>query len=979
MSGLPSGTVTLLFTDIEGSTRLLLRLGAAYPAALDEHRRLLFGAIQSAGGRVLDTQGDACFASFGRASEAVVAAAATQRALAAHRWPDGVRVRVRLGIHTGEPTVTATGYAGLDVHRAARICSAGHGGQVLMSSTSADLVGTTLSPDLSLTELGSYRFKDFSFAERVYQLNMAGLPTSFPPPRSLDVSHRLPTQYRTLIGRDRELADCRRLLLDPETRLLTLTGAGGSGKTRLAVALADGAQQAFEDGVCFVSLASVTDARQVPSSVAQALGVRDVLTQQPRDLVVDVLSGREQLLILDNFEQILDAATFVADVLAACPRVRVLATSREPLHLTGEREYSVAPLELPATSLHSARQIYELAAPRLFVERAVEAKRDFVATDADAEVIAEICRRLDGLPLAIELAAARIRFLSPSALLGRLGHSLAVLTGGPRDLPARQQTLRAAIAWSHDLLDERDRTVFRRASVFVDTWSLEAGEAICSLDDDPLATLDALSSLVDKSLLRREESADGDARLRMLATIREFARGQLEASGELASIQRRHADHYLSVAEEAAPHLAVDANQLAWIERLDAERTNVAIAFSWSQGDTDDAARVDIGLRLSAALWHYWAVRSNAAEAQTRIAAILALAAHGPASSARGQALHGASILARDLSDYDATERLLRESLASARALHEPQQIADVLNNLGWLAVLRGDSAGARALLHESLALFQRLGDVHWKAVVLTRLGYVAFMEGDVLQAQRMGAEGATVARVMGDPAVLSNALVYLGLAQQYGGDLEQSRRCYEECLTLARPLGDRHLIAMALNMLGQLAVTQKSLDEASRLLREAVLLAREVGNVRRLSFLLAAVATLANARGDAEFAVRLDAASQSAAQSVGTVRAQAARANSERMVAAARAHLGATAADAAHDAGRQLSVEQAVSAALTWLGEDASEAAVGDRWQRSPWTVFGWSTGGPLHSPGADATRPSRHGTGSLPVYGEGGTVPPR
>jgi predicted ATPase/class 3 adenylate cyclase len=952
MTGLPAGTVTLLFSDIEGSTRLLLRLGTEYPAVLEQHRRLLGDAVAEAGGRVVDTQGDACFAVFVRASEAVTAAAAIQRALAAHPWPAGIRVRVRLGLHTGEPTVAGGSYAGLDVHRAARICSAGHGGQILVSSTTADLIEASLPGDLSLTELGSFRFKDFTFAERVYQLDVAGLPSTFPPLRTHEVANRLPGQHRSLIGRDRELAACRRLLVERTTRLLTLTGAAGSGKTRLAVAVAAELRDAFDDGVCFVPLAPVTDPALVAPSIAQALGVRDTSARSSRELLVDMLGPREQLLVLDNFEQVLDAAPLVADLLIACSRLTVLTTSREPLHLTGERELQVPPLELPPATLRSARRIYDLAAPRLFVERAAEAKLDFAPTDADAPVIAEICRRLDGLPLAIELAAARIRFLSPSALLARLNRRLAILTGGPRDLPARQQTLRAAIAWSHDLLDERDRTVFRRASVFVGGWTLEAAEAVCGFEDDPLATIDALASLVDKSLLRREELPDGDARFSMLETIRELALEHLEASGELEAIKRRHAEHFLALAEEAEPHLALDASQIEWIERLDAEVANLQAVIDWTQAAPDDPARAEIGLRLSAALWHYWAVRSSAAEARARIEAILGLAAAGPPSSARGKALHGASILARELSDYDASERLLGESLAIARQLDDRRQVADLLNSLGWLSVLRGDAVGARSLLEESLTLFDRLADAHWKAVVMTRLGYVSFMEGDYAAALRLGSEGATIARVIGDLQVLGDALVHLGVTQHFNGELGQARQRYEECLSIARRLGDRHLIGMTLNFLGQVSVMQRSYDEAGRILREVLLLAREVGNIRRQSFTLSAAATLAAARGDPERAVRLDGAAQAAAESIGAVLARPAREVWDAQIDAARAALGEPAATVAWEAGRRTPLDRAVDEALGWLGHDDGngddEATAAARWQGSPWSVVEWE-----HAPG--------------------------
>ncbi|MCC7368442.1 MAG: tetratricopeptide repeat protein [Chloroflexi bacterium] len=983
MTGLPAGTVTLLFSDIEGSTRLLLRLGAAYSVVLEAHRRILTEAIANGGGQLLDTQGDACFAVFVRASEAVAAAAAIQTELAAYPWPNGVDVRVRIGMHTGEPMVTPHGYAGLDVHRAARICSAGHGGQILISSTTADLVSATLSPRLTVSELGSYRFKDFSFAERVYQLDVAGQPTSFPRLRTVEVPFHLPGQHRSMIGRERELDACLSLLADPAMRLLTLTGPGGSGKTRLAVALAERLHDRYDDGICFVPLATVTDPSLVGITVAQALGVREMGPRPAAERLIDVLAGREQLLILDNMEHLLDAATLVADVLAACPRLSVLVTSREPLHLTGERELLVPPLELPPASMSvasAAPRIFDLAAPRLFVARATEAKRDFHPTDDDAPVIAEICRRLDGLPLAIELAAARIRFLTPAALLARLDRRLAVLTGGPRDLPARQQTLRAAISWSHDLLDERDRTVFRRASVFADGWTLEAAEIVCGFEDDPLATIDALSSLVDKSLVLREELPDGEARFTMLGTIRELAAEHLEASGERDEIRRRHVQHYLDLAEVAAPHLALDATQLEWIERLDGEAPNLEAAFEWCAGALEDPQRIELGLRLGAALWRYWAVRSSAADARRRVETVVRLAgAVGPAS-ARGRALFGAASLARELSDYDTTERLYEESLATARLLGETRMVADVLHSLGWLHVLRGDTVQARAHYEESLRLFQRLADPAWKATALTRLGYICFMESDFIRAMSLAGEGATIARVIGDQRVLADALVYQGLVQQYAGDIEQARRRFQECLPVARRFGDRHVLSMTLNLMGQLAVRHGSLEEARRSLSEGLRLAREVGNVRRLAFSLSAVGSLAAARGDAELALRFDGAARSAAQAVGAVRAPPALSATNVEMAAVRARLGEAAATAAFEAGAALSVDRAVDEALAWLGDsdreriDEAELA---QWQASPWTVFGWTPPLPPQGPAARLPRAratSRAGAREIPVFGEGG-----
>jgi tetratricopeptide (TPR) repeat protein len=516
--------------------------------------------------------------------------------------------------------------------------------------------------------------------------------------------------------------------------------------------------------------------------------------------------------------------------------------------------------------------------------------------------------------------------------------------------------------------------------VFVDGWTLEAAEAICGPEDDPLVTIDALSSLVDKSLIRRDELPDGEARFSMFETIRELAAEHLEAAGEEHAIRKRHAELFVALAEEAEPHLALDPSQIDWIERLDGEGANLDAVFEWSQSGADEE-RAEIGLRLSAALCQYWAVRSGAAEARVRIEAIERLATTGAPSKPRAKALHGASMLARELSDYTSAERLLQFSLAIARHLDETRQIADCLNGLGWLAVLRGKPSEARALFEESLGLFQRLADAAWKARILNRLGYVSFMEGDHARAMALAGEGATISRVIGDLRALADALVYQGLAQQYNGDLDQARRRYEECLPIARRFRDRHLIAMTLNMLGQLAVVEGAHDEARQRLREVLVLASEVGNVRRLSFTLSAVATLAKQRGALELAVRLDAAATAAAESVGTARAQPARRVTEAEIAVARAALGEPAATEAAEAGRRMGVVQAVDEALRWLNADepgAADAAPAARWQRSPWTVFGWGPTGASAGLDLPSTSGDRARSG-LQVFGEGGALPPQ
>src|SRR5438132_7153195 len=500
MAALPTGVVTLLFTDIEGSTRLLQELGDRYPQVLAEHRRTLRSAVTEHRGVEVDTQGDAFFIAFANARDAVAAAHAAQRALAASP------VRVRMGIHTGEPTVTPEGYVAIDVHRGARICAAGHGGQILISKTTRDL----LDPDSELRDLGEHRLKDLQKPEWLYQVLAPDLEPRFPPLRSLSNTN-LPAEASTFIGRRRELDDLSALMGRPEVRLVTLTGAGGAGKTRLALRLAAEFVEQFKNGVFLVSLAAVRDSGRVLATITQTLGAKEAASELPIDALRRHLEGKQTLLLLDNFEQLVAAAGDVSLLLVAAPQLKVVVTSRERLRLAGEHEYPVPPLP-------------ESDAIALFDVRARAAKPSF-RVELDRAPVAAICRRLDGLPPAVELAAARLKVFSPQILLGRLEQRLPVLAGGPRDVPDRQQTLHATIEWSYLLLDSHEQEVLRRLGVFVGGWDASAAEEICG------ATLDDLVSLLDTSLLRQEEGGD-EPRFSMPETIREYAGCCLDTSGE---------------------------------------------------------------------------------------------------------------------------------------------------------------------------------------------------------------------------------------------------------------------------------------------------------------------------------------------------------------------------------------------------------------------------------------------------------------
>jgi predicted ATPase len=497
---------------MEGSTRLLQRLGDRYRNVLADYRQLLRTAVGQWHGHEVDTQGDAFFVAFARATDATAAALAIQSALAAHPWPHEVTVRARIGLHTGEPQLTAERYIGVDVHHAARIMSAGHGGQILLSQTTRELAEAHLPPDASLLDLGQHRLKDLQRPGHLFQLSLAELPAAFPPLKTLDAHpHNLPIQPTALIGREKVVGTLCELLRRPEVRLLTLSGPAGVGKTRLGLQVAAELSDLYTDGVYLVPLAPLSDPALVLPMMIQTLGIRETDHQPLLEGLKDWLKEKQLLLLLDNFEQVASAALQVAELLAACPKLKVLVTSRVMLHVRAEHEFAVPPLSVPNPKrLPDLLDLSQYEAVQLFIARALAVKPDFAVTTTNAPALAGICARLDGLPLAIELAAARVKYFPLQALLTRLERGLSVLVGGALDLPARQQTLRGAIAWSYDLLAPEEQSLFRRLAVFVDGWTLEAAEAVCipagALKGD---LLEGLFSLVDKSLLRQEEQAEG--------------------------------------------------------------------------------------------------------------------------------------------------------------------------------------------------------------------------------------------------------------------------------------------------------------------------------------------------------------------------------------------------------------------------------------------------------------------------------------
>jgi len=788
MSTLPTGTVTFFFSDIEGSTRLIQQLGERYPQALLAHHTLLRDSLASNGGHELRTEGDSFFIVFDSALKACIGAAAAQKALHAHQWPDGGAVRVRIGLHTGEATLVGNEYLGLDVHRAARVAGAGHGGQVLISETTRALVDHALPPGLTLKDLGMHRLKDLARPERLFQLTVEGLPADFPPLKTLESTpNNLPTQLTSFIGRDDQVREAKQLLAS--SRLLTLTGPGGTGKTRLSLAIAASVLDQFLDGVYFVPLSAIHDPELVPSAIAQALAIATGGSQRPIDALLDHLRNKRSLLILDNFEQVIEAAPVATQLLEGSAELRVLVSSRIVLRVSGEQEFPVPPLALPdPRALPGLAALSQFEAVRLFIERAVAVKPDFQATNENAPAIAGVCERVDGLPLAIELAAARVKLFSPQALLSRLEKSLSALGSGARDVPSRQQTLRNAIQWSYDLLDPGERRLLARFSVFARGGSLEQLDLVCGPPTDlgDRQVVDALDQLADQSLLRRIPEFD-EPRFLMLQTIREFASERLAESGEGAMIRDRHLEAFIALAQTAQEHL-FGSQRKAWLDRLDADVDNFRVALEWcvAQGDALRA------MRLGASLWRYWQMRGHLHEGRRRMAQILALPTSRAFPSERLAALEAAGGLAYWQADMDEAQRLYDECVEMVRPLGDDRALANALYNAAFPRTISAKALDeARPMMTEAFELFRQLGDDEGLARTLWGTGLAFYYEGDYSPALPIFEEAGALNRKFDNRFGLAWSLHMLGLSAYGLGEIERARKAFTEALQLFEADGD--------------------------------------------------------------------------------------------------------------------------------------------------------------------------------------------
>lgn len=877
-AGLPTGTVSFLFTDIEGSTALLQRLGdRRYAEVLEEHRRVLRAAFAEGHGQEIDTQGDAFLVAFSRASDAVGTAVAAQRALMAHAWPEGAAPRVRMGLHTGEPLSGGTGYVGLDVHQAARIAAAAHGGQIVLSDVTRSLVAKDLPADVGLRDLGEHRLKDLArHPLHLFQLVPSGLSCDFPPLKTLDtLPNNLPRQLTSFVGRERDIAEIKRLL--STTCLLTLTGAGGSGKTRLALQVAADVLDQYPDGIWLVEFTPVSDPALVPQTVAAVLRVPEQPNRALSDTLVDYVQSRCMLVILDNCEHLREAcARLAGTLLRKCPRLRILATSREPLGVTGETLRRVPPLALPDTQhLESPDQLMQYGSIRLFIERAASNMPEFRLTSANARAVAEICRRLDGIALAIELAAARVRTLSAAQIAARLDDRFRLLTATSATVLPHHRTLRAAIDWSHQLLAETERTVLRRLSVFIGGCTLEAAEGVCAGNGAAREEVfDLIAQLVDKSLVIAETHAR-EARYQMLETVRQYAHDKLEESGDARAVRARHADWYLALAEHAEAGL-VGQEQKAWLDRLETEHGNLRAALEWYNRTPEGA---DSGLRLAASLRLFWERRNYFTE--------------GGAWLERMIAIEGTP----------------------------PRLRANALNGAGILAYRQGDYVRVSAVCGEALALCEQHGDARGSATALHFLAHVMQSQGDYDRAAEMMERSIALYQTAADMLGVANSVDCLGEVARSKGDYEQANTCHQRALALYTDAGEVRGAVHALHNLGYVRLHQGRPEEASALFRESLIRAQELGGARDVILAVAGLAASRVGGPRPQQVVRLLGAVDALLAAAGIHNEPAELADFEQTVAAVRSRMKEEAFTEAWSRGREMTLSEAVDDARALAG----------------------------------------------------------
>ena len=809
MRELPTGTVTFLFSDIEGSTRMLRELGPeAYGRLQDDHAAVMRAAIAAGDGVEIRTEGDAFFAAFPSATGALGAAVHAQRGLASHPWPDGSAIRVRIGLHTGEGALGGDDYLGIDVNKAARIAATGHGGQIVVSSTTAALAADGVPPGVATRDLGTHALKDFEAPERLYDLAIDGLDDTFPPLRTADADvDVLPTPRTSFVGREAHVAEIAATVA--ATRLTTLTGPGGSGKTRLAIETASRLRHRFRDGVVFVDLSAVTERDLIVPSIMRALRIRAAPGGDPVDALAEHLHERRTLLVLDTLEQLVDDARVVGELLDGAPAIRVLATSRLPLRLAGEVAYPVPPLALPDAS-QDPSELEAAEAIRLFLDRAATVRPGFRIDETNAAAVVGIVSALDALPLAIELAAARLRVLDPATIADRLDDRLSLLTGGPTDAPARHRTLESSIRWSEETLAPDARRLFARLAVFAGGWILDAAESVCG---DDLDVLDGLTSLVDSSLVLRSDGAE--LRFRMLETIRAYATERYREldPDERLGLERRHLAFVQRLATDAEPHLTGE-NQLAWLDRLEREHDNVRVALERA-GVSGDELDVQPALETGAAIWRFWQQRGHLPEGRARLGRLLGLPAAAAPDATRVRALGALGSIEYWLADYASMRTHYEEAAELARKLGDARLLSQALLNLSFV-------------------------DVEDHTVSIAQLEEAVELAGD------------------NDPVLQARAWTSIGYGQAMTGDLDGAVDSIERAIELHRAAGERLALCETLIARAGLALLLGDRPDAEGRLREAMQLVVGAPGPMMLAQVVEPHALLANLAGRFERAAIL-------------------------------------------------------------------------------------------------------------------------
>jgi predicted ATPase/class 3 adenylate cyclase len=875
MAEAPTGTVSFLFTDIVGSTRLWEKFPAQMGAALARHDALIRTAVEAHGGHVFKRVGDASYAAFRAPRDSLAAAIDAQRSMAAENWSDIGSLAVRMGIHVGAAEFRDGDYFGATLNRASRIESAAHGGQILLSRVAVELLEDEALDAISFKSLGNHRLRNLDRPEHLFQVVVSDLQDSFPPPRSLEaLPNNLPVQTTSFVGREKELEEIKRLL--GNTRLLTLMGTGGTGKTRLALEAGSRFIPEFRDGVWLVELALIDEPERVVEAIAAAVGVREEPDQPLRAALVDFLRGKEILLLLDNCEHLVAIIVTVgAEFLRSCPRLKILATSRHSLGISGESTFFVPPLQVLEVQTEDfvgpdfARHLLQFEAVKLFVARAVAVNPDFVITSANAPAVAEICSRLDGIPLAIELAAARVKLLSVEQIASRLDDRFRLLRGGQRDGPPHQQTLQALIDWSHDLLSEKERVAFRRMGAFGGGRSLEALEAVCAGDGiEESEVLDLLEQLVDKSLISVERDAAGTTRYTMIESVWHYSRDKLESSGEAPAVRERHLNYFLGFAEEASPHLE-GPDQKVWLDRCQSDFFNFRFAVEW----TVKSQRPEAGLRLLTALYRVIEVRGYLAEA------------------------------------WDLAMRLLALPDESV----SPKHRADGRIAIGRFAWAADRYADARKFYTEAQQIYETIGDERGSALAEMLLGFLDRGDGNLERAEKRFERALQGGRKLQEAYIEAGCLSGLGSIAIDRGDFVLARQLKEKSLAIYRRLGDHWIIGLILGGATTVAIAQNDFSGAESALAEWTQITRELGNRWTLPDVLEGYANLALAANQPERAARLFGTAEATREHLGGQLSASEKAQHEASLATLRQMLPESKLRAALEAGRLVSPWDAI------------------------------------------------------------------